>query len=415
MAKIQALFDAKAHTVAVHGGEDRPHAYHALTAPIVQTATYTFSDTHALRAYVDKRQVRDKYGRYGNPTQRVVEQKLAQLEGGQDALLFPSGMAAVAGALWALLSAGDHVAVGAECYKQTRQFTETVLTRFGVEVSSFSPSDLASLEGALRPNTKLVFVETPSNPFLAVTDLEQLLDLTRPRGIRVVVDSTFATPINQRPLTFGADLVVHSATKYLSGHNDLLAGVVVGSAKGLEPIRKLQAIQGNTVDPHNAYLLGRGLKTLPLRIERQNRSALHVARFLEEHPNVLRVYYPGLSNHPSHAVAQRQMQGFGGVVSFDVKGDNESTARFIDALQVPLIASSFGGVDSLVEQTWLISYADLNTAARTSLGIGDNLVRYSVGIEDPDDLVADLDQALAVLASAKVSGRASISPKRTLS
>jgi len=395
MTELQAFPDV--HTLAVHGGEDRPHAYHALVMPVVQTATYTFANTGALRAYVDKRDVRDKYGRYGNPTQRVVERKLAHLEGGGDALLFPSGMAAIAGVLWALLSAGDHLLLSDECYKQIRQFAQTVLTRFDVEVSTFKPSDLSSLERAMRPHTRLVFAETPSNPFLTVTDLERVLEITRPRGIPLVVDSTFATPVNQRPLSLGADFVVHSATKYLSGHNDLLAGVVVGSAAGLEPIRKLQAVQGNVADPHNAYLLGRGLKTLPLRVERQNESALKLAHFLEGQPHVARVYYPGLSSHPSHAVARRQMKGFGGVVSFELRGDDEATSRFVDALRWPSIASSFGGVDSLVEQTWLISYADSSAEQRAALGVEENLVRYSVGLEDPDDLIADLDQALGAL------------------
>jgi len=207
-------------------------------------------------------------------------------------------------------------------------------------------------------------------------------------------------------LSLGADFVVHSATKYLSGHNDLLAGVVVGSAAGLEPIRKLQAVQGNVSDPHNAYLLGRGLKTLPLRVERQNESALKLAHFLEGQPYVARVYYPGLSSHPSHAVARRQMKGFGGVVSFELRGDGKATSRFVDALRWPSIASSFGGVDSLVEQTWLISYADTSVEQRAALGVGENLVRYSVGLEDPDDLIADLDQALGAL------GPAWAAPKR---
>lgn len=384
-------------TQAVHAGETRPKPHDALATPIFQTATYTFENTAALRDYVDKRVIRNKYGRYGNPTQKAVEQKLACLEGGEDALLFPSGMAAVTTALWANLSVGDHAVFSSECYKQIRQFAQNVLTQFGVEVSEFDPKNLSTLETALQDNSKLVFAETPSNPFLTVTDLDRLLSLTRARNLKVLVDSTFATPINQKPLSWGVDLVIHSATKYLGGHNDLLAGAVIGSQAEVESIRKLQAMLGNIIDPHNAYLLLRGLKTLPLRIERQNQSALKIAQFLETQAQVKRVYYPGLKSHHSHAIAQQQMTGFGGVISFEVDADNEGTANFIDALKLPLIASSFGGVDSLVEQTWLISYADLSNEQRAALSIGDNLVRYSVGIEDPADLIADLNRALRTI------------------
>lgn len=385
-------------TQAVHAGEAHPQAEDALTTPIFQTATYSFTDTAALRDYLAGQVVRDKYGRYGNPTQHAVERKLACLEGGEETVLFSSGMAAVTTGLLAYLSAGDQVVFSGECYKQIRQFARTVLPRAGVAVSFFDASDPSSLKKTLRDNTALVFVESPSNPFLTVVDLDQVACLTRARGIPLMVDSTFATPINQRPLAWGANLVVHSATKYLGGHNDLLAGAIIGSHQTVEPVRRLQAMLGNIIDPHNAYLLLRGLKTLALRIKWQNQSALEIARFLEGHPQVERVYYPGLVGHPSYEVARRQLDGYGGVISFELRGDNEATACFIDALKLPAIASSFGGVDSLVEQTWLMSYARLTPEERDRLGIRDNLVRLSVGIEDPQDLIADLDQALEKLA-----------------
>lgn len=382
-------------TEAVRAGERSPKPGHAMATPIFQTATYTFEDTQSLRAYADGQVARDKYGRYGNPTQRTVEQKLALLEHGDDALLFPSGMAAVTTTLWAHLSSGDHAAFGSECYKQIRQFAYDILPRFGVEVSFFDTGDLDGLE--LKPNTKLVFVESPGNPFLSVADLEELSILTRAHRTPLIVDSTFATPVNQQPLAWGADLVVQSATKYLGGHNDLLAGAVIGRPQAMKPIRALQSVTGCVIDPHNAYLLLRGLKTLTVRVEKQNESALQIARFLESHPSIERVYYPGLPSHPSHEVAQRQMIGYGGVISFEVKADDAETAHFVDALTIPSIASSFGGVDSLVEQTWLISYASLSQHERDALGIRKNLVRLSLGIEDPADLMRDLEQALATL------------------
>jgi len=385
------------HTASVHAGEQRPKPYNALANPIFQTANYSFENTQALRDYVDGVVERDKYGRYGNPTQRTAERKLAELEGGEQALLFPSGMAATTIALLAYLKAGDHLILSRECYKQIREFAVTVLNRFGVEVSQFDPNNLFTLEAKIKYNTKLIFVETPSNPFLSITDIKRVVQVARPHDIAVFVDSTFATPINQKPLEYGVDLVIHSATKYLAGHNDLLAGVVIGSKDAVGKVKKLQAVQGSIIDPHNAYLLWRGLKTLALRVEKQNQSALEIAQFLEDHPSVKHVYYPGLKNHPTHQLAKEQMTGFGGVISFEVDADDELTGQLIDTLQIPLIASSLGGVDTLIEQSWLISYAGMSKAQREELGVGDNFVRLSVGIEDAQALIDDLAQGLSVL------------------
>jgi cystathionine gamma-synthase len=256
--------------------------------------------------------------------------------------------------------------------------------------------DLERLEAAIQPNTKVIVSESPTNPYLRVLDMEQLVEIAKRHKVKTLIDSTFSTPINQRPLEYGVDLVVDSATKYLGGHNDLLAGVVVGSESLMAMIRQNQWVLGAVCDPHTAYLIQRGLKTLALRVRQQNQSALKLAEFLEDHDRVSRVWYPGLRSHPDHDVASRQMRGYGGVVSFELDGDLDATSRFIDAVRLPLIASSLGGVETLIEQPALMSYFELSTEERLEVGIKDNLVRLSVGIESTEDLMADLRQALQV-------------------
>jgi cystathionine gamma-synthase len=382
-------------TPAVHGGEPKHYAHDALTAPIVQTATYTFADTAELIEYMEGRKERQEYGRYGNPTARLLEERVASLEGAQDAVSFSSGMAAVTSAIFALVRAGDHVILFADCYRRTRQFVTRFLAQFGVEHTLVPPADVEALQQAFKPNTKLVISEAPTNPYLTVPDLDRLSALCKPKRVRTLIDSTFATPINLNPLDHGIDLIVHSATKYLGGHNDVLAGVVAGGTGLVSLVRDVRHLMGAVCDPHAAYLVHRGLKTLALRVAHQNESAQAMAEMLERHPRVARVWYPGLPSHPNHATAVRLMRGFGGVVTFELKGDLESTSKFIDALQIPRIAPSLGGVESLVEQPALMSYFELTTEQREAVGIKNSLVRYSVGIEDPDDLLADLEQALA--------------------
>lgn len=390
-------------TQAVHAGEQKHKPFHALTMPIVQTAVFTFCDTADMVAYQtealnqQKPPQREEYGRYGNPTQHAVERKLAQLDSAEAALIFSTGMCAITTALLTLLSAGDHMIMTSDCYRRTRQFCESFLGRFGVEVTIVQPGDYAAMEGAVRESTKLIFSESPTNPYLRVLDLPRVMEISKQHGLCLIVDSTFATPYNQRPLEFGADLVIHSATKYLSGHNDLLAGAVVGSWELLSPIKHNRGIMGGIVDPHTAYLLLRGLKTLGLRMERHNQNGWQVATYLERHPKVQRVYYPGLPSHPDHTVAREQMSGFGGVVSFEIKGDLDTTSAFVDALHIPYIAPSFGGAESLVEQPAIQSYFELTTEQRLAVGIRNELVRYAVGLEDADDLIADLEQALATI------------------
>ena len=386
-------------TRAVHAGEERAKPYHALTTPIVQTSTFTFADTADVVDYQEKRlwgtdQERTEYGRYGNPTVAAAERKLADLDSGQAALLFSSGMAAVTVTLLSLLSAGCHVVMTNDCYRRTRQFLTQFLGHYDVTATQVPVGDYEALEAAIQPNTRLILSESPTNPYLRVVDVPRLVEIARRYGLQTIIDSTFATPINQRPLEFGVDLVLHSATKYLGGHNDLLAGVAIGSEAVLAGLRETQGIMGALCDPHTAYLLLRGLKTLELRVARQNETGLKVARFLESHPSVRRVYYPGLPSHPDYPVAHEQMSGFGGVVSFELDADLETTGRFVDALQIPYIGPSLGGTESLVIQVAVSTYYDMSSEERAALGISDSLVRLAVGIESAEDLIADLARAL---------------------
>jgi cystathionine gamma-synthase len=387
-------------TQSVHAGDARPKAHHSVTSPIVQSSTYTFADTAALVEYMEasllpeKRQ-RDEYGRYGNPTVRAVEARLAALEGGDDAVLVSSGMAAITGTLLALLSAGSHLILTGGSYRGTRDFVHDFLARFGVEITITPSGDLAAVEAAIRPTTRLILSESPTNPFMRCLDLGRLGEIGRRHRLRTAIDSTFATPLNLRPLEHGIDLVIHSATKYLAGHNDVLAGVVIGQEELTAPLRQIQGVLGSVVDAQAAYLVGRGLKTLALRVERQNANGLVVARFLESHPRVRRVWYPGLPSHPEHAIAARQMAGFGGIVTFELDSDRAAAGRFVDALRLPYIGPSLGGVESLVEQVVLISYFNAAADRLAELGISPSLIRLSCGIEDTVDLLADLEQALS--------------------
>jgi cystathionine gamma-synthase len=383
-------------TIAVHGGEVRPKPSHSLATPIVQTATFTFGNTQELKDHFDGKIDRVEYGRYGNPTQRIAELKLAALEGAEECLLFSSGMAAMTTVLFAMLSRGTHVVVTDDSYRRTRQFLNSTLHRYGIEVSTVPAGDYDALEDAIRPTTRVLVSESPTNPYNRILDLERFADIGRRHRVKTVIDATFATPYNQRPLEWGVDVVMHSATKYLGGHNDLLAGAVLGSRSLIGGIRGLQGVTGGVVDPFAAYLLIRGLKTFALRMERQNANAQAIAEFLAGHPHVAAVHYAGLSTHPGHDVAKKQMRGFGGVVSFEVRGDLDAASRVVDACRIPYIAASLGGVESLIEQPAIMSFYELTTEERLQIGIKDSLIRYSVGIEDTDDLVADLAQALDV-------------------
>jgi cystathionine gamma-synthase len=391
-------------TAAVHAGDDRRKPYDAVPSPIVQTSTFTFADTADIVAFTggERREggseglwQREEYGRYGNPTVRAVEKRLAALDGAEDALLFASGMSAISTAILALVRAGQHVICARDGYRMTRELVEGTLSRFGVSADLVPASDLGAIERALRPETRLIVTESPSNPYLSCVDLEKLAGLAQARRVKTLVDATLATPVNCRPAAYGIDLVVHSATKYLAGHNDVLAGVVCGRGGLVSLVRDLRGVLGGVCDPHAAFLVERGVKTLALRVEKQNATGLAVARFLEGHPRVARVFYPGLASHADHAVAARQMRGFGGVVSFIVRGGLAGGSGVVDRVTLPRIAPSFGGVEALVEQPAVMSFYGMTSEERAAAGIDDGLVRLSVGIEDEDDVIGDLERALA--------------------
>jgi len=390
--------DRPAHrvsTAAVHAGEERIKPGFAMADPIFCTATYTFADTQAVIDFVQQKQPREEYGRYGNPGEKVVERKLAALEGGEAAITFSTGMAAVAGYLFAKLKAGDEVVLFDECYHRTRQMCRDLMGKFGVVTHTIPACDYDQMEAAINSNTKVLISESPTNPHLSVVDLERFARLGKKHGVETLIDATLATPYNVRPLEYGVDYVLHSCTKYLGGHNDLLAGAIIGSQEKLEPIRKLRGLAGLGNAPHTLYLLQRGLKTLELRMQRHNENGLALARFLESHPRVQKVYYPGLPSHRDYEVARRTMRGFGGLVTFLVKGaDARQTADIVDRVRLPRIGPSLGGVESIIEQPIYMSYHDFTPEQRLAVGIPDNMIRVSCGIENPDDLIADFQQAL---------------------
>ncbi|MFC1922912.1 trans-sulfuration enzyme family protein [Chloroflexota bacterium] len=386
-------------TRAVHGNWRR-NPYHAVAEPVVQASTYSFENTADLRDFMEarlwgKENGRTDYGRYGNPTVTAVEKRLATLEGAEDAILFASGMAAITSVLLAMLPTGANLVITDDCYRRTREFCSTFLKRLGISCTVAPMGNYEALEEAIQPNTRLLLSESPTNPYLRTLDLIRFAEIARKHKVKSIVDATFATPLNIQPIPLGVDLVVHSGTKYLGGHNDLLAGIVAGEARLIASLRNALGLLGGIADPSNAALLLRGLKTLALRITRQNQNGQVIAEYLESHSKVEKVWYPGLPSHPDHQVATQQMKGYGGVVFFTVNGDLDTTSSFIDALQIPFIAPSFGGVETLIEQPALMSFYELSAEERLAVGIPENLVRLSLGIEDADDLIADLDQALS--------------------
>lgn len=387
-------------TDAVHAGVPRLRPHHALAPAIVQSATFTFASTvDAARARRgDDGRLDD--GRLGNPTVREVEQRLAALEGTDDALLFSSGMAAITTAMLALTRAGDHVVLFRDCYRRTRQFVSATLGRFGVSHSIVPEGDLAALTEVIHPRTRLVVSEAPSSPFLGYVDLEALSAVCRAQGRdrpRLLVDATFASPANLRAAALGADLIVHNAAAYLAGHHDVGAGVLCGPGPLVGLARDLRGLLGATCDPHAAFLVGRGLTTLSLRVARQNATALAVAIALDGHPKVERVFYPFLPSHPAYAVATRQMLGGGGVVSLVVRGGREAASRLVDACRLATIAPAVGGVATLVEQPAAMSYAELDDEQLAIVGVPPGLVRLAVGIEETSDVLTDLLGALKLV------------------
>ena len=387
--------DRRFSTLAVHAGEARQKFGHSITDPIFCASTYTFADTQAVIDFIEQGHDREEYGRYGNPTEKVAEGKLAALEGGETALLYASGMAAIVGLVMTKLSAGDEIVFFDECYHRSREFCIKHLSRFGVVTREVTACNYEEMEAAITPNTKLLVSESPTNPHLSIVDLERFADIGKRRGVETLIDATLATPYNVRPLDIGVDYVLHSATKYLAGHNDLLAGVLVGSQEQLEPVRNLRGIMGAVNSPQNMYLLLRGLKTFELRMQRHNENGQRIAEYLEAHPRVEKVYYPGLPSHKYYEVAQRTMRGFGGLITFLMKdADWRAAANVVDAVEIPRIGPSLGGAESLIEQPLVMSYYKTSPEDRKRYGIQDNMIRMSCGLENTEDLIADLVQAL---------------------
>jgi cystathionine gamma-synthase len=381
-------------TRAVHAGEPRKKYADSLTTPIIQTSTFTFLNSKAIEDYTKKGKEHYEYGRYGNPTAKIAEQRLADLEDAEACVVFSSGMSAITTTILSLVQSGDHIVITDDSYKKTLEFCKLYLKQFGVECTIVPFGDYSILEKAIQPNTRFIFSESPTNPYLNIFDLVHLKKIADRHNVLTLIDSTFATPYNQRPLEYGIDLVLQSCTKYLAGHNDILAGAVLGREEPVEKIRDLHKSMGGTIDPHCCYLLLRGLKTFPLRVERQNETALKVAQFLENHPKIKRVYYPFLKSHPHYQIATSQMKGGGGVVTFKIKGNLSTSKRFLDSLKLCYIGPSLGGVETLITHPALVSYYDYTRKQRYALGITDTLFRLAVGIEDADDIIADLNRAL---------------------
>ena len=380
-------------TKAVRGGE-KPDGLGAVATPIYETSVFAFTSTRQLIDVISEKMEGYLYTRFDNPTVRAVERKMANLEEAEDAAAFSSGMAAITTTVLSMASKGDHIMASRDLYGGTLTLFQEVLPRFGIEVTLVDAANLNEVKEAIKKNTRLIYAEAPTNPTLKIVDLAGLASIAKKHGVTTVVDNTLATPYNLKPIDFGMDVVVHSATKYLGGHNDVTAGIVCGSKDFIQKLKRARKIFGSTLDPVAAWLLLRGLKTLALRMERHNQNGLQVARFLEKHPKVAKVYYPGLASHPQHELAKKQMHGYGGVVSFEVKGDFEKTVRFVENLKLCLLAASLGGTETLVTQPATSSHYFISLEQRQKLGITDQLVRLALGIEDAEDIIEDLKQAL---------------------
>jgi len=381
-------------TELIHAGEGDLGIAVPLTTPIYETTTFVFESAAEVLAYNEGRSKKYLYSRYTNPTLVSVERKLAALDHAEAALLFSSGMGATATILMAHTKAGDEIVCSAAIYGGTLHLLTDVLTKFGIQPRFVSLEQLAAPEQALTDRTKLVWFESPINPTLRCVDVKRIAGACRARGVLSVIDNTFASPINQQPLAMGVDLVMQSATKYLNGHSDVTGGVVTGSSALVDPVGKARRMIGTVMDPYPAYALGRGLKTLPLRMAKHNANAAAVAEFLAADRRVSQVYYPGLASHPDHEIASRQMTGFGGMVCFDLGGSYDRAARLYDRLQVVKRAASLGGVESLVSMPVLTSQWGCSDDQLREAGVTRGMLRLSVGLEDAADLIADLDQAL---------------------
>jgi methionine-gamma-lyase len=385
-------------TIAIHTGEDHHRGDAPVGVSIARTANFIFGNTERMKLRAEGKLSAYIYTRYGNPTLELAEKKIAALEGAEEALVTASGSAAISGALLALLRSGDELISTQQIYGGSYRLMRDTLPRLGITVR-FVGSDLGGIERLVTPRTKALYVETPTNPTLRLVDLQKAAEFAKEWGLVSMIDNTFASPILQKPIEFGFDMVLHSASKYLSGHSDVIAGAAAGSAVLIRQVRETVIGLGGSMDPEAAFLLIRGMKTLRVRMEHQHRTALEVARYLSKHPKVARVHYPGLPSHPDHALAKRQMRGFGAMMAFELKGAPKAALaaarRFCDRVKVFLLAASLGGVESLVVLPIYTSHTGMSPAELKASGVELGTVRVSIGLEDPADLIEDLRQALA--------------------
>jgi len=376
----------KFETIAIHAGDRPDAAFGAISVPIYQTSTFVFEDVGKTKGY--------DYSRTANPTRKVLEDTIAQLEGGKAGFAFATGMAAETTVMH-LLKTGDHVISGDDVYGGTYRLFQDVMRAFGLEFTFLRLNDRERIEEAIKPNTRMLWLETPSNPLLNIVDIPMVVDIARRHKLLTVIDNTFATPYFLRPIKYGVDLVVHSTTKYLSGHCDVVGGAVVTTTDELtQRVQFLLNAMGTCASPFDCWLVLRGIETLPVRMKKHEENGIAVANFFKGHPAVKRVFYPGLDSHPGHEIAKRQMKGFGGVVSFEIKGGIEIVNTFLKRIKVFSLAESLGGVASFVEHPATMSHASMPEDYRRKVGITDELIRLSVGLENVDDLTEDLEQAL---------------------
>ncbi|MGD9629362.1 MAG: PLP-dependent aspartate aminotransferase family protein [Pyrinomonadaceae bacterium] len=386
--------DESFFTLSVHAGEDRLADHGAVSVPIYSASVFAFKDADDGIAIHNYEKEGYFYGRLGNPTVAGLERAMAELENGDDALAFASGMAAVSAAAFTLVGSGDHIIAPKSMYSTTTNFLKHIGEAFGIETTFVDAANAEAYASALRPNTRMVWIESPSNPLVRITDIAEVAAMGKKAGVATVVDNTFATPFNQRPLELGADLVIHSATKYLGGHSDLTAGVMVGRRDLVEKARHGAAkLYGGNIAPQVAWLVLRGIKTLGLRMERHNSNASVLAHMLSEHPKISAVFYPGLDDHQNHDIAKRQMRGFGGMVAADV-GTSDAARSLVNNLKVCTFATSLGGVETLVQPVALMTHATLSPEERAAAGVSEGLLRISVGIENIDDICQDIYDAL---------------------
>lgn len=380
-------------TTAIHAGEDKFHVGAPVAPTITRSSTFTFSSTAEMKRWAEGKSSAYIYTRYGNPTLAIAEKKIAALEGAEAAVVTASGMAAISSALLAVLRAGDEIISTQALYGGTYRLMRDTFPRMGIVVRHVD-TDLQGIARLVNPRTKALYVESPTNPTLRLVDLKKAIAFAKEWGLVSLSDNTFASPVLQKPLELGFDIVLHSATKYLGGHSDLIAGAAAGSRAWMEKVRQNIINLGGSMDPEAAFLLIRGMKTLGIRVERQCANALAIAKYLSKHPKVARVHYPGLASHPDHQLAKRQMRRFGAMLAFDLKGGLAAARRFCDRVRIFLLAASLGGVESLVVLPMYTSHYRMSPAELKAAGVAPGTVRVSTGLEDPQDLIADLRQAL---------------------